>query len=334
MGRRSKILLMTGTALLCSLSAAKADVLVEIQGAVQRPGTYFVSDHATLTEVIRTAGGLSSQADKRRIPGEQRISLGSNSNKVIVTIPFINGSTRPIIASANASFTLENSRSGTASTSIPGVDIRGEWPIGGIEGWDVKKLPIAVWVEPLNDQELIARYAPALEAALGKWNQLWQELSMPKTLLRIVNDPEKADIVIRWRRLKKEIVGSNTLGHAVPLGEEITFQIPGEQQQYLWKKYKKAYVELDLYTNDNKFYGTTAMYWVITHEVGHALGLQHSKDPSDLMYPSIGLPINEDQERQAQEILEKSKNFGSSLASLRFIYNTITVISPKLSATP
>jgi predicted Zn-dependent protease len=332
MGRRSKTLLMTGMALLCSLSAAKADVLVEIQGAVQRPGTYFVSDHATLTEVIRTAGGLSNQADKRRIAGEQRIS--PSSSKIIVTIPFINGSTRPIIASANSSFSAENSRSGTTSSPIPSADIRGEWPIGGIEGWDVKKLPIAVWVEPLNDQELISRYAPALEAALGKWNQLWQELSMPKTLLRIVNDPDKADIVIRWRRLKKEIVGSNTLGHAVPLGEEIAFQIPGEQQQYLWKRYKKAYVELDLYTNDNKFYGTTAMYWVITHEVGHALGLQHSKDPSDLMYPSIGLPINEDQERQAQEILEKSKNFGSSLAALRFIYNTIAFIAPKQPVKP
>jgi predicted Zn-dependent protease/DNA uptake protein ComE-like DNA-binding protein len=332
MGRRSKILLMTGTALLFSLSPAKADVLVEIQGAVQRPGTYFVSDHATLTEVIRTAGGLSNQADKRRIAGEQRIS--PSSSKIIVTIPFINGSTRPIIASASSSFSSENSRSRTTSSSMPSADIRGEWPIGGIEGWDTKKLPIAVWVEPLNDQELISRYGPALDAALGKWNQLWQELSMPKILLRIVNDPDKADIVIRWRRLKKEIVGSNTLGHAVPLGEEITFQIPGEQQQYLWKRYKKAYVELDLYTNDNKFYGTTAMYWIITHEVGHALGLKHTNDPSDLMYPSVGLPVSEEQERQAQEILEKSKNFGSSLAALKGIYNMIALIAPKQPLRP
>ncbi len=334
MNRRSKILLMTGTVLLCSLSSAKADVLVEIQGAVQRPGTYFVSDHATITEVIRTAGGLSNQADKRRIAGEQRISPNSNSSKIIVTIPFINGSTRPIIASARSSFAPENSRSGNSSSTIPNADIRGEWPIGGIEGWDVKKLPLAVWVEPLNDQELISRYAPALEAALGKWNQLWQDMAMPKTLFRIVNEPDKADIVIRWRRLKKEIVGANTLGHAVPLGEEITFQIPGEQQQYLWKRYKKAYIELDLYTNDSKFYGTTAMYWIITHEVGHALGLKHTNDPNDLMYPSVGLPISEDREREAQTILEKSKNFSSSLSALRFIYNTIAVVSAKQSATP
>jgi hypothetical protein len=157
MNRRSKILLMTGTALLCSLSAAKADVLVEIQGAVQRPGTYFVSDHATVTEVIRTAGGLSNQADKRRIVGDQRISPNRNSSKIIVTIPFINGNARPIIASARSTFALETSRSGNPSATIPSADIRGEWPIGGIEGWDTKKLPIAVWVEPLNDQELISR---------------------------------------------------------------------------------------------------------------------------------------------------------------------------------
>ncbi len=307
----------------------RADVLVEIQGAVERPGTYFVPDNSTLLEVARLAGGLSAKADRRKFVLQKRLESSRDGSKVVVTIPFINGGDeKPVIASSGGSARSPLLAELKTSTRLNPSDLQGEWPISGIKGWDTRKFPLAVWVEPLGDSDLSDRYAPSLAAALDRWNLAWQELGRNKPAFRFVAQAEKADVLVRWRRLRKDLVGESTLGHAVPLSDQQVFQIPNDttNQQYIWHKLKRAYVELDLITNAGKYYNPTAMYLITTHELGHVLGLEHTRDRFDLMSPSIAVPIDQDREADAEAAMQRV-HLIETLAALRNTYNILDAVA-------
>ncbi|MBC8122627.1 MAG: matrixin family metalloprotease [Gemmatimonadaceae bacterium] len=316
-----------------SAGPLRADVLIEIQGAVRQPGTYFVADRATLAEVVRTAGGLSTQANRTGLNLTRRIAPSQSGNKVIVTIPFVNGTNRPVIATSSpAPARTLNATSTSTDTLATGADPSAEWPIAGIRGWDIGRFPLRVWVESLaGESDLESRYPPAMLDALQLWNQAWLDIGVGKPAFRLVSRPEEADVLVRWRKLRKEIVGQSTLGHAVPVSDMVVFRLPGDQtrQQYLWSRLKQAYVELDLVTSTGKLYNRHAMFLIAAHELGHALGLDHNQDVRDLMYPSINVPVDIDAEAQAEAGLSRVSLTPQTLQQLKTTYSAITVISKR-----
>lgn len=104
----------------------------------------------------------------------------------------------------------------------------------------------------------------------------WQEFVNPK--FQPTNDIEKAAIVFRFM--------SNG-------NEELPFPFEPSTLAYAFFPEEESLgIHSDIYMNDFfnwKIMHTESgynMYKVIVHEIGHALGLDHSEDESDIMFPS------------------------------------------------
>lgn len=95
----------------------------------------------------------------------------------------------------------------------------------------------------------------------------WQEV-FPELRFEVVGEPDLADIVVRWlERFELERTGQTDLQY-LPDGE-----------------IRKADIQLALQTHAGQPLRVEGMLAVAIHEVGHALGLPHSGNPRDVMYP-------------------------------------------------
>lgn len=95
----------------------------------------------------------------------------------------------------------------------------------------------------------------------------WQEV-FPELRFDVVNEPDAADLVVRWlERFELERTGQTDLQY-LPDGE-----------------IRHADIQLALQTHAGQPLRPEGMLAVAIHEVGHALGLPHSGNPRDVMYP-------------------------------------------------
>ena len=147
--------------------------------------------------------------------------------------------------------------------------------------WDHS--PITVYID---DKNTPSRYSPTYYEQVEKALEYWEEGgngNLNYTPVFEIVDSENADIKIRWvENLEKvEDAPSGVAGYAKPrisgdrfIEVEIVLEV-GNYQGRSWRQY-----------------GDSTMLSISKHELGHALGLGHSDNPRDIMYPKYEMRDN------------------------------------------
>ncbi|HII91330.1 MAG TPA: matrixin family metalloprotease [Methanosarcina sp.] len=140
--------------------------------------------------------------------------------------------------------------------------------------WDHS--PITVYIDDSNVPE---HYSPTYYAQIEKAMEYWEEGgngNLKFTPVFKLVDSKEADIRIRWVENLENVEGAppGVAGYASPRvsnGRFVRVDIVLEVGNFQGKSWRQ--------------YGDETMLSVVKHEFGHALGLGHSSNRRDIMYP-------------------------------------------------
>lgn len=149
--------------------------------------------------------------------------------------------------------------------------------------WDHS--PITVYID---NKSIPEHYSPTYYTQIEKALEYWEKGgngNLEYTPVFELVDSEEADIRIRWVENLESIedAPSGVAGYASPRtadGRFVRVDIVLEVGNYQGKAWRQ--------------YGDSTMLAIAKHELGHALGLGHSSDRGDIMYPEYELRDNID----------------------------------------
>ncbi len=158
------------------------------------------------------------------------------------------------------------------------------YPAVNTNPWDHS--PITVYIDTISVPEHYSpTYKEQVEIAMTYWEKGGNDHLAYKPEFRKVDSESEADIYIMWvKNLEKDVgVENGVAGFARPYevdGKYVRVDIVlevGNYEGYSWKQY-----------------GDANMRELAKHELGHALGLGHSTDRRDIMYPTYDQKDNID----------------------------------------
>jgi hypothetical protein len=139
--------------------------------------------------------------------------------------------------------------------------------------------PIRVWLAPTHAANFQPAFLDAIRAAFG----LWTEARVP-VRFDFTADSATAEVTVKWRiQFEIERTGQT----------DVTWDENGN--------IKSATITLATFDPKGRPMDTDDIRVVATHEVGHLLGLDHSKDSTDIMFPTA--KVRELSDRDARTVL-------------------------------
>jgi len=149
------------------------------------------------------------------------------------------------------------------------------WPARG-------DAPVRYWLQPGTD---LPDYTPGNNERVGEAFDAWGQSGIPLSFVQ-TPDSTEADIIVVWMsRFDEPISGRTRWMH----------------DRRGWIRSARVTIALHRYTGE--LLDGDALHAIALHEVGHALGMDHSSDLDDVMAPRVHVRTLSDADRATARLL-------------------------------